>query len=192
LASCAVSTALLLAACGERKAAPAVSPAPVAAQAEAPAKPRTRRPTVSQLFNATARSDYETAVTSAIKVVVYAEGLKTFCWKWFPSHGNGISDAYATWSEKRGAAAKEIKDHALALWEARAGEHKVVAAYVYPYLRKDVDALLQREFDSMPVKDFEGICARLPKEILSAEWNLERKLQSELALIRARKAENGA
>ncbi|MBC8024852.1 MAG: hypothetical protein H7Y89_02575 [Steroidobacteraceae bacterium] len=182
--ACAAAIVLLLASCGERK-APAPPSTANAAQSLAPAKPRTRRPSIGEIFNAPPRSEYETAVTSAVKVVVYAEGLKQFCWKWFPSHGRKISDAYARWGEKNGAVAKDIKDHALILWKARAGEHEQVAAYVYSSLRKDVVGLLEREFDAAPVKEFEEICAGLPKAILSADWNLERKLKKELALIRS-------
>jgi hypothetical protein len=191
LQSRAVVLVLLLTSCGEQKvSAPAAPPPSVAqtpARSEVPPKPRTPRPTVHQLFNEPAKSDYETAVTSAVKVVVYEEGLKQFCWKWFPSHGRKISDAYTKWDEKNGPVVKDIKDHALKLWESRAGEHKLVAAYVYPNLRKEADRLLQREFDASQVKEFEGICEGLPKDILSPQWNLERKLKSELALIRSEK-----
>jgi hypothetical protein len=61
-----------------------------------------------------------------------------------------------------------------------------VAARVYAALRNDADRLLMAEFDVTPVKEFEQICMDLPRDILSREWNLERKLARELAQIRAR------
>jgi hypothetical protein len=181
-----LATGAWLSSCGERvEVAP---PPPVAPAAEAPETVRTervRRPSVHELFNATPKSDYETAVTSAIKVVVYAESLQPFCSRWFPTHGRKGADAYLVWRKRYGAAIDDIKAHALKLWESRAGEHKAVAVRVYAALRNNADRLLLREFDAAPVKEFEKICADLPESILSPYWNLERKLATELAQIRA-------
>jgi hypothetical protein len=173
-----------LAGCGERGEVPARTPAPAPAPI-APATERTPRPSIHELFNAPAKSDYETAVTSAIKVVVYAESLQPFCSRWFPTHGRKGADAYLVWRKKYGAAIDDTKAHALKLWQSRAGEHKAVAARVYASLRNDADRLLMREFDAMPVEEFEQICVDLPRSILSPEWNLESRLARELAQIRA-------
>jgi hypothetical protein len=175
--------ATCLSSCGERA---EVAPAPAPEIRKAPPAERTRRPTVHQLFNAQSKSDYETAVTSAMKVLVYAEALQPFCSRWFPSHGRKGAEAYLVWRERYETAIGEIKSHSLKLWESRAGEHKAVAARVYAALRNDADRLLMAEFDVTPVKEFEQICMDLPRDILSREWNLERKLARELAQIRAR------
>jgi hypothetical protein len=176
----------LLPGCGERGGSAAPTPLAPAAEPPQPERSeRTPRPSIHELFNAPPKSDYETAVTSAIKVVVYAESLQPFCSRWFPTHGRKGADAYLVWRKKYGAAIDDTKAHALKLWESRAGEHKAVAARVYASLRNDADRLLMREFDAMPVKEFEQICVDLPRSILSPEWNLERKLSRELAQIRA-------
>jgi hypothetical protein len=171
-----------LSGCGERvEVTIATAPAPVPEIRKATPAERARRPTVHQLFNATPKSEYETAVTSAMKVLVYAEALQPFCSRWFPSHGRKGAEAYLVWRERYDTAIGEIKSHSLRLWESRAGEHEAVAARVYAALRNDADRLLMDEFDVTPVKEFEQICVDLPRDILSPEWNLERKLARELA-----------
>jgi hypothetical protein len=177
-----VAMGLWLAACGGRV---EVAPAPAADVAKPAPAERTRRPTINELFNAAPKSDYETAVTSAIKVLVYAEALQPFCSRWFPSHGRKGAEAYLVWRERYEKAIGEIKSHSLKLWESRAGEHKAAARRVYAALRNDADRLLMSEFDVTPVKEFEQICVDLPRDILSPEWNLERKLARELAQVRA-------
>jgi hypothetical protein len=172
--------------CGEREeGTPGRSAKKPAEIATAPRAERTRRPSVHDLFATPPKSDYEAAVTTAIKVVVYAESLQPFCSRWFPALGRKSADAYLIWRERNAASIGDVKTHALKLWESRAGEHKAVAIRVYAALRNQADQLLLREFDASPVKEFEEICAGLPRDILSPDWNLERKLGAELALIRA-------
>ena len=181
-----LATTSWLGSCGERAADTPPTPASPAVDApQAPAAARPRRPSVHDLFDAPAKSDYETAVTSAIKLLVYAESLQPFCSRWFPAHGRKGADAYVIWRNKYAAAIADIKGHALKVWESRAGEHKAVAIRVYAALRADADRLLTSQFDARPVKEFEQICADLPRSVLSPELNLERRLARELAQIRA-------
>jgi hypothetical protein len=55
---------------------------------------------------------------------------------------------------------------------------------VYPHLRKQMLAAINKESDNSPVEKFKGICAGFPADLRSSKWDLEKRYRKELAFLR--------
>jgi hypothetical protein len=130
------------------------------------------------------RNDYERTLASMVGKVANVDALQQFCGQWFPSYGYAVADAYMAWRKKHEATLKDLKDRSEAMWADYVGEDKAYVAMVYPHLRKQMRASINKEYDTAPVDKFDKVCSQFPADLASTKWDFEGRWAKEMALVR--------
>lgn len=130
------------------------------------------------------RNEYERVLPLMLGKVINVDALQQFCGQWFPAHGYAVADAYMAWRKKHEATLNELKERSEALWADYAGADNEYVVMVYPHLRKQMRAAIDKEYDRSPVEKFDQVCAGFPADLASAKWDLDKRWPKEMALLR--------
>ena len=190
--------ALVLAACGDQKSdkperkGPRPLPANTEFLADGTRKEVTtyQQPTVYKkhplyaILEAEPRNEYERKLPLMMSKVVNVDALAMHCGQWYPDYGRDLADAYVDWRKKHEATIKDLTARSEAVWADYAGEDKQYVRLVYPHLRKQMLAAINKESDNSPVEKFKEICSELPADLRSSKWDLDKRYSKELAFLR--------
>lgn len=131
-------------------------------------------------------SDYEAALDHALRVSMTPDALQQICSQWYPAFGRDVAEAYVDWRKQNQPTIDELRRRSTEVWSRRAGPDDKYVVMVYPHIRKEVIDTTMRRSDSLSVREFESACKDYPRETSKPEWRLERRLNAELKVIRAR------
>jgi hypothetical protein len=187
-----LSAALLLSGCGEQKAAKPERKGPRPLPENTVFLPDGTRKEVTvykkhplyAILETEPRNEYERKLPLMMSKVINVDALQIFCSQWFPANGHDVADAYMAWRGRHEATIKELTGRSEAVWTDYVGEDKEYVRLVYPHLRKQMLAAINKEFDNSPVEKFKAICAGFPADLRSSKWDLEKRYRKELAFLR--------
>jgi hypothetical protein len=114
------------------------------------------------------------------------DGMQQICSQWHPDYGRDVADAFVEWRRQNEATLAELRQRSAAVWLRRAGPDEKYVVMVYPHIRKEVIDELMRQSDLLSVEEFKAACAKYPREILKPNWRLEKRLSTELKILRER------
>ena len=136
------------------------------------------------ILEAEPRNEYERKLPLMLSKVINVDALQIHCGQWYPDYGRDVADAYMEWRKKHETTIKELTARSEALWTDYVGEDKDYVRLVYPHLRKQMLAAIQKESDNSPVEKFKQICSQFPADLRSSKWDLDKRYKKELAFLR--------
>lgn len=136
------------------------------------------------IIEARAEGPYEQSLESALEISMLPDAMQQICGQWYPEFGRDVADAYVEWRDRNKKVIDELKQRSTDVWTRRAGPGVAYVKMVYPHLRNSLVKKQMRRTDAMTTDEFKANCAGYPKDVRDARWDLEKRLQSELAVIR--------
>ena len=91
------------------------------------------------------RNEYERKLPLMLSRVVNVDALQIFCGQWFPAYGHDVADTYMDWRKKHEGTIKELTGRSEAVWADYVGEDKEYVRLVYPHLRKQMLAAINKD-----------------------------------------------
>ena len=139
-----------------------------------------------QVLRSTPRDDYERAVTRIYEIMQAPDVMQQICARWFPTHGPAVADAYLAWRDKHADFLDETRDRMHAIWVSQGEGNVRVVRVVEYFTRRERYETYMRDFDATPAREFEQKCIEYPQVLNSDAWNLPRRFERELVVIRER------
>jgi hypothetical protein len=150
----------------------------------AAAKPQRQLHPMYRIIEAPYESNYELTLDAALRTSIYPDALQQICAQWYPEYGAKVADAFLEWRAKNQPVLDELRERSTEVWNRRAGPDIAYVKMVYPHIRKDIINSTMTRFDARPVEEFKARCAGYPALLRQPDWDLARKLEKYLDLIR--------